>query len=101
MSKMITLVAEHWFKADVMDEALAVFLANDAKLKDAGGLVSRLVLTSREDPTKITTVTTWESHEGYDRFMAKLAKRQANPDPNAPSRLIGEKLEGYVVNSRT
>lgn len=98
---MITLVAEHWFKADSAERAAEIFLANDQKLKDAGGLVSRLVLTSREDPTKITTVTTWESEEGYDRFMAKLAKDKANRDADAPSIMIGEKLEGYVVNSAT
>jgi heme-degrading monooxygenase HmoA len=98
---MITLVAEHWFKADIAKEAVKFFLANDQKLKDAGGLVSRLVLTSREDPTKITTVTTWESEEGYDRFMAELAAREANRDPDAPTYMIGEKLEGYVVNSAT
>ena len=105
MSKMVTLVAEHWFKADIMDEALGVFLANEATLKEAGGLVSRLVLTSQEDPTKITTVTTWENQEGYDRFITELAKRQANRDPNSLSykldqNMIGEKRESYVVNSR-
>ncbi len=98
---MITLVAEHWFKAEVMDKAVDGFLANDQKLKDAGGLVSRLVLTSRDDPTKITTVTTWESEEGYDRFMAQLAEREKTKDPNAPQWMVGEKLEGYHVNSAT
>ncbi len=98
---MITLVAEHWFKADIAEKAVDVFLANDKKLKDAGGLVSRLVLTSREDPTKITTVTTWEDETGYDRFMAELAKREATRDPDAPRYMIGEKLEGYAVNSAT
>lgn len=98
---MITLVAEHWFKADIAKQAVEIFLANDKKLKDKGGLISRLVLTSREDPTKITTVTTWESEEGYDRFMAELAARAANRDPDAPSSMIGEKLEGYVVKSIT
>jgi heme-degrading monooxygenase HmoA len=98
---MITLIAEHWFKADIAETAVEIFLANDKKLRDAGGMVSRLVLTSREDPTKITTVTTWESTEGYDRFMAELAKREAVRDPDASRNLIDEKLEGYVVNSAT
>lgn len=98
---MITLVAEHWIKPEYFDQAMKVFLANNDKLKEAGGMVSRLVLTSLSDPSKITTVTTWENEEGYNRFMDELEKGKAQRDTNAPSAMLGEKLEGYQVNSST
>ncbi|MFQ5872227.1 MAG: antibiotic biosynthesis monooxygenase family protein [Dehalococcoidia bacterium] len=94
---MITLVAEHWITPEFMDGAMKVFRDNTEKPKEGGGFVSRLVLKSLSDPSKITTVTTWKTEEEYQKFMAALEKGRAQQDPNAPKAMLGEKLEGYQV----
>ncbi len=94
---MITLVAEHWIKPQFMDKTMEVFRVNSKKMKADGNCVSRLVLQSLSDPSKVTTVTTWESEAGYRAFLDELEQRRAQRDPAAPKALLGEKLEGYEV----
>ena len=92
---MVTLVAEHWIKPEFMDGSMKVFRDNTEKLRKGGSIVSRLVLRSMSDPSKITTVTTWKEKEDYQKFMAELEKSRAQQDPNASKAMLGEKLEGY------
>ena len=91
---MVTLIADHWLRPDGSIEA---FTRNTDRLKSSRGFVSRLVMRSLEDPTKLTTVTTWESREDYDAFMKELEEGRRKRDPNAPRALLGEKLEGFEV----
>lgn len=90
---MVTLVAEHWIKPESMERVMKIFRDNTEK----GDFVSRLVLKSMDDPSKITTVTTWETEGEYKKFLDDLAKIYAQRDPNAPKSMLGEKLEGYEV----
>lgn len=94
---MVTLVAEHWVEAKSVDQAIEVFRQYTERLKQGKDLVSRLVLRSMSDPTKITTITTWKTAEAYQEFMAQLEKARAQQDPNAARVMMGEKLEGYEV----
>jgi heme-degrading monooxygenase HmoA len=90
---MITLIADHWVKPDFMDGAMKAFEDNT----DKGTHVHRLVLRSQDDPSKITTVTTWETQEEYQKFMDRLKEIYAKQDPDAPKAMNGERLEGFEV----
>ena len=94
---MVTLIADHWLKAENAERGGDIFSKNTERLKSGKGFVSRLVIRSLEDPTKITTVTTWETREDYDAFMKELEEGRRKRDPNAPRALLGEKLEGFEV----
>lgn len=94
---MVTLVAEHWFKPESVDRAIETFRQYSERLSEGDSFASRLVLRSMSDPTKITTITTWETEDAYHKFMAELAKTQASRDPNAERVMLGERLEGYEV----
>lgn len=94
---MVTLVAEHWFTAEFAGQAPGVFQQYTERLKQGEEFVSRQVLRSMSDPTKITTITTWKSEKGYREFLAQLETARAQQDPNPARVMLGEKLEAYEV----
>jgi len=96
---MITLIAEHWIRPEFLDQTMEVFTENSEKLMARGDLVSRLVLRSQSEPTKITTVSTWKSAQGYQQFMDDLEKKRAACAPDTPEVMADERLEGYEVVS--
>ena len=69
---MITSVNDHWAFPDKIEEVKALCAEwGRAAKKDAGpGLIFRQVIQSKEDPLKITSITTWRSHEDSARWHA-------------------------------
>ena len=65
---MITSVNKHWMNPEKLEESKEVFAEWSRVTRAFGGLVFRQVIQSEEDPLKITTITTWESHEAMDKW---------------------------------
>ncbi len=72
---MVTLVAVHYYKGERLERGMKSFSANDERTKAAKGFVSRQVLRSKNDPTKIATVTTFETMEDYEALFNIDPKR--------------------------
>ncbi len=64
----ITVIAHHWADPDLQEKADQRLQANTELAHRIQGFQRRQVLHSREDPTKLTTVTTWGNMEGYDAW---------------------------------
>ncbi len=67
---MIGVLTHHWAKEDRLEEARALLDRNGAAQSRAPGFGSRWTLYSLTDPTKITTLVTWDSNEIYDAWRA-------------------------------
>ncbi len=67
---MIGVLTHHWGHADTLDEARKLLDRNGEAQSKAPGFVSRQTLYSLTDPTKITTLVTWESNAIYDAWRA-------------------------------
>lgn len=65
---MITIVAEHDVKPDKLNEAFTIFDNVTETITKAEGFISRQILISKKDPTKITTISTWISQEARDKW---------------------------------
>ncbi len=65
---MVTLIAEHWVSPGQMDNANKIFQEVGSSVSKAPGFVSRKVMVSQKDSTKITTVTSWESQEALNKW---------------------------------
>ena len=69
---MLTVIAEHWVNDGQIDKKDLIFKEVSASAKKAPGFVSRFILTSQKDPTKFSTVTTWENQEALVAAMAEF-----------------------------
>lgn len=96
---MVTLVALHWMTREQLKKGLEAFEQNSERAKTAKGFVSRLVLRSRSDPNKYTTVTTWETWEDYERFQNDPNRAVAHRDPKAPPLFVKLERDVYDVVS--
>ena len=67
---MIGVLTHHWAKADKIDEAKELLDGNGLAQSKAPGFFSRETLYSIDDPSKITTLVTWDSNEIYDAWRA-------------------------------
>ena len=67
---MIGVLTHHWAKADQIDEAKKLLDGNGLAQSKAPGFGSRETLCSIDDPSKITTLVTWDSNEIYDAWRA-------------------------------
>ena len=67
---MIGVLTHHWAKDDRVAEARALLDRNGLAQSKAPGFGSRETLYSLSDPTKITTLVTWDSNEIYDAWRA-------------------------------
>ena len=67
---MIGVLTHHWAKEDKIQEAKDLLDRNGLAQSKALGFGSRQTLFSLNDPTKITTLVTWESNEIYDAWRA-------------------------------
>ena len=72
---MIGVLTHHWAKSDMVEEAKKLLDGNGIAQSKAPGFGSRETLYSLTDPTKITTLVTWESNEIYDAWRAALSGR--------------------------
>jgi heme-degrading monooxygenase HmoA len=67
---MIGVLTHHWAKSDRVSEAKALLDRNGEAQSRAPGFGSRQTFISLSDPTKISTVVTWDSNEIYDAWRA-------------------------------
>ncbi len=67
---MIGVLTHHWAKADKIDEAKKLLDGNGLAQSKAPGFGSRETLYSINDPSKITTLVTWDSNDIYDAWRA-------------------------------
>ena len=67
---MIAVLTHHWAKPDKVGAVRELLDRNGLAQSKAPGFGSRLTLYSLADPTKITTLVTWDSNEIYDAWRA-------------------------------
>ena len=67
---MIGVLTHHWAKSDKIKEARKLLDGNGLAQSKAPGFGSRQTLYSLTDPTKITTLVTWDSNDIYDAWRA-------------------------------
>jgi heme-degrading monooxygenase HmoA len=67
---VIGVLTHHWAKPDKVDEAKALLERNGAAQSRFAGFGARHTLFAINDPTKITTLVTWQSSEIYDAWRA-------------------------------
>ena len=67
---MIGVLTHHWAKEDKIQEAKDLLDRNGLAQSKVPGFGSRQTLFSLNDPSKITTLVTWESNEIYDGWRA-------------------------------
>ncbi len=88
---MITVIAEHWVKPGQNAKAEKIFTEVSASAKKAPGFVSRYVIVSQQDPSKMTTVTNWKTQNDFDQWK-KVRKFSFGPEfiHEAFSKEVGE-----------
>ena len=74
---MIGVLTHHWAKPEVLEKARNLLDGNGLAQSKAPGFGSRQTLYSLSDPTKITTLVTWESNEIYDAWRASPERAKA------------------------
>ena len=67
---MLVAIVQHWVEPERVPLAEERIDEQGRKQAAVEGFVFRYRLRSESDPTKITTVTGWESHEALDRWYA-------------------------------
>jgi heme-degrading monooxygenase HmoA len=65
---VIGVLTHHWAKPDKVTEARELLERNGAAQAKFSGFGSRQTLLSLSDPTKVTTLVTWDSNEVYDAW---------------------------------
>ena len=68
---MIGVLTHHWAKPDKIEEAKTLLDGNGLAQSKAPGFGSRHTLISLSDPTKISTLVTWDSNEIYDAWAGQ------------------------------
>lgn len=77
---MIGVLTHHWAKPDKVTEARKLLDRNGLAQSKFRGFGARQTLYSLSDPTKITTLVTWESNEIYDAWRASPQRATAMAD---------------------
>ena len=74
---MIGVLTHHWAREDKVAEAKRLLDGNGLAQSRAPGFGARETLYSLADPTKITTLVTWDSSEIYDAWRASPERAEA------------------------
>ncbi len=74
---MIGVLTHHWAKADKLEDARQLLDRNGLAQSKAPGFGSRQTLYSLAEPTKITTLVTWDSVKIYDAWQASPEREVA------------------------
>ena len=74
---LIGVLTHHWAKADKIEEAKKLLDGNGEAQSHAPGFGARHTFISLSDPTKISTLVTWESNEIYDAWRASPERAAA------------------------
>ena len=75
---MITLVAEHFVNKGQMESAKKIFQTVSESVKKAPGFVSRQILVSQKDPSLVTTITSFQSQEAFDKWRQTIKLSEAD-----------------------
>ena len=67
---LIGVLTHHWAKEDKVEEAKALLDRNGVAQSQAPGFGARQTFVSLADPTKISTLVTWDSNDIYDAWRA-------------------------------
>ena len=67
---MIGVLTHHWAKPEKVEAAKQLLDGNGLAQSKAPGFGSRQTLYFLSDPTKITTLVTWDSDQIYDAWRA-------------------------------
>ncbi len=74
---MIGVLTHHWAKPSSIQDARNLLDRNGMAQSKAPGFGSRQTLYSLSDPTKITTLVTWDSNAIYDAWRASPERADA------------------------
>ena len=74
---MIGVLTHHWAKTELVEAAKKMLDGNGLAQSKAPGYGQRLTFISQDDPTKISTLVTWESNEIYDAWRASPERAAA------------------------
>ena len=74
---MIGVLTHHWAKDGKLEKARKLLDGNGMAQSRAPGFGSRRTLYSLSDPSKITTLVTWDSNEIYDAWRASPQRAAA------------------------
>ena len=74
---MIGVLTHHWAKMERLEEGRRLLDGNGEAQSRAPGFGTRQTFYSKSDPTKITTLVTWESDEIYDACRASPERAAA------------------------
>ena len=74
---MLGVLTHHWAKPELLEKARNLLDGNGLAQSKAPGFGSRQTLYSLSDPTKITTLVTWDSSEIYDAWRASPERAKA------------------------
>ena len=74
---MIGVLTHHWAMENKLDEARRLLEGNGKAQSKASGFGSRQTLYSLSDPSKITSLVTWDSSEIYDAWRASPERAAA------------------------
>ncbi len=74
---MIGVLTHHWAMENKLDEARRLLEGNGKAQSKAPGFGSRQTLYSLSDPSKITSLVTWDSSEIYDAWRASPERAAA------------------------
>ena len=74
---MIGVLTHHWAKADKIEDARKLLDGNGLAQSKAPGFRNRETLYSLSDPTKITTLVSWDSNDIYDAWRASPERETA------------------------
>ncbi len=74
---MIGVLTHHWAKSDRLEDARKLLDRNGQAQSKAPGFGSRQTLYSLSDPSKITTLVTWDSDGIYEAWRASPERSAA------------------------
>ena len=77
---MIAVLTHHWAKDDKFDDAKNLLAKNGAAQSKHPGFIRRVACVSLNDPTKITTLVTWDSNEIYDDWKQSAQRESIMKD---------------------
>lgn len=74
---LIGVLTHHWAQENKVEEAKALLDRNGEAQSHAPGFGARQTFISLADPTKISTLVTWDSNEIYDAWRASPERAAA------------------------
>ena len=74
---MIGVLTHHWAKADKIEDARKLLDRNGEAQSKFQAFGARQTMVSLSDPSKISTLVTWDSNEIYDEWRASPERKES------------------------